>query len=58
MALDERDRELILQLVASNLTIAGYLRDALLEKGVEPATKTEEAVLQRYRELYKVILGK
>lgn len=58
MPLDKQDRDLIVQLVASNLTIAGYLRDALFEQGTEPNSKTQEAVLERYREFVKILLGK
>jgi len=58
MGLDKQDRDLIVQLVASNLTVAGYLRDALYETGAEPNSKTEEAVLERYREFVKILLGK
>ncbi len=58
MALDKQDRDLIVQLVASNLTVAGYLRDALVEKGIEPDPKTQEEILERYREFVKILLGK
>ena len=58
MGLDKQDRDLLVQLVASNLTVAGYLREALGEKGVEPNPKTEAEVLERYREFVKILLGK
>ena len=58
MALDKQDRDLLVQLVASNLTIAGYLQDALYERGAESSPKTQEAVLERYREFVKILLGK
>lgn len=57
MALDKQERDLIVQLVASNLTIAGYLRDALIEKGADPGL-TQDEVLERYREFVKILLGK
>ncbi len=58
MALDKQERDLIVQLVASNLTVAGYIRDALIEKGGEPGVKTQDDVLERYREFVKILLGK
>ena len=55
--MEKEDRNLIRDLVASNLTIASILRDICMKGASEPAMKTEEAVKKRY-EIFRKELNK
>jgi len=46
--MEGRDRRMINDLIASNLTIAAFLRDLYFKDGTGPAVGTEEAVKKLY----------
>lgn len=46
--MEKEDRKIIMDLIASNLTIAAYLRDLYMKGGGDPVKKSEDVVKERY----------
>jgi len=53
--MEGRDRKMLTDLIASNLTIAAFLRSLYFKDGGDPAVSSEEAVKKVYESFRNIL---